>query len=84
MNFSIIIPSRSASNLVPCIRAIREAGETARIIVVDDGVEWPSDEPLAEWGALEGFMGESPFIFARNVNIGICEAADDDVIPVLA
>ena len=80
MSFSVIVPSRSASNLVPCIRAIREAEETARIIVVDDGVDWPSDEPLSEWGALEAFMGESPFIFARNMNIGIGEAGDDDVV----
>lgn len=84
MSFSIIIPSRSASNLLPCIRAIREAGETARIIVVDDGivddfkdsVTWRVEaRPAWVW-----VTGEKPFIFARNVNLGIRAAGGDDVI----
>lgn len=79
MAFSIIIPSKTASNLVPCIRAIREAGETARIIVVDDGL--PSDTFAGEdTGLIEIVSGENPFVFARNVNIGIRAAGDDDVI----
>ena len=89
MSFSIIIPSRSASNLVPCIRAIREAGETARIIVVDDGIENRGDAEHAGhhpkcWACqnepIEIIDGIQPFIFARNVNIGIRAAGDDDVI----
>lgn len=48
--------------------------------MVDDGVDWPADEPLRELGNFEAFMGDSPFVFARNVNIGIREAGDDDVI----
>ena len=86
MSFSIIIPSKSASNLVPCIRAIREAGETARIIVVDDGVdrsrhEWlkPDKPSISSEGAYFE-PGVKPFVFARNINIGIRAAGDDDVI----
>ena len=86
MPFSIIIPSRTAANLVPCIRAIREAGETARIIVVDDGVdrsrhEWlkPDKPSISSEGAYFE-PGVKPFVFARNINIGIRAAGDDDVI----
>jgi len=78
MAFSIIIPSRDASNLVPCVRAIREAGETARIIVVDDGVDCSG--MLWQWGEVGFITGKKPFVFARNVNIGIRAAGDDDVI----
>jgi GT2 family glycosyltransferase len=85
MSFSIIIPSKSASNLVPCIRAIREAGETARIIVVDDGLAWDTytreDQLAIESVDDEDIIdGVKPFVFARNVNLGIRAAGDDDVI----
>ena len=33
---SIIIPSKTDANLGACVRAIRAAGETATVIVVDD------------------------------------------------
>lgn len=81
MAFSVIIPSRNAANLVPCIRAIREAGETSRIIVVDDGVDW--DDAKYDWPdkiAFDAVGGIKPFVFARNINIGIRAAGDDDVI----
>lgn len=78
MPFSVIIPSRNVANLVPCVKAIRDAGETARIIVVDDGVDfnqWP--EPM---GRVQLVDGVKPFVFSRNCNIGIRAAGDDDVI----
>jgi hypothetical protein len=90
MPFSIIIPSRTASNLIPCIRAIREAGETARIIVVDDFERRGDCRDAIQQcygctvGALgyiaETVNGDRPFIFARNANIGIRAAGEDDVI----
>lgn len=78
MNFSVIIPSKNADNLLPCIIAIKSMGETARIIVVDDGVDWKRIGI-----ASDGLMitkGVKPFVFARNLNIGIQAAGDDDVI----
>jgi GT2 family glycosyltransferase len=85
VSFSIIIPSKSASNLVPCIRAIREAGETARIIVVDDfpyplpdGFSW--QESGLDLSRDIVTTGADPFVFARNVNIGIKTAGTDDVV----
>jgi glycosyltransferase involved in cell wall biosynthesis len=77
--FSVIIPSKTDANLGACVRAIRTAGETCRVIVVDDfeGEKrflLSCDEPV-DWQE-----GVKPFIFARNMNIGIRAAGDDDVI----
>ena len=40
MNFTVIIPSRSASNLIPCVEAVRKHEPAVPIMVVDDGVDW--------------------------------------------
>jgi GT2 family glycosyltransferase len=77
--FSIVIPSRKAENLVPCVQAVLKCEpdlDPSRIIVIDDGAR-----PDAE-GALPGvtwIAGVKPFIFARNVNLGIV-SVDHDVI----
>lgn len=73
--FSIIIPSRNIDNLTACVRAIRAARETARVIVVDDGCQW--ERYHAELDIRDGAV---PFCFARNVNIGIRAAGTGDVI----
>lgn len=81
MAFSIIIPSKTASNLIPCIRAIaqNEPGlPPGRIIVVDDGVGIADEDKLASGCSF--VKGAKPFIFARNCNIGIRTAGADDVI----
>ncbi len=85
MALSIIIPSKTASNLIPCVRAIREAGENHRIIVVDDGLDL--DMATREFVAFtvdahpcEMIQGRKPFCFARNINIGIKAAGNDDVV----
>ena len=88
MPYSIVILSKTLSNLVACIRAVREHGETARIIVVDDGLgEIPVDMQDGEtcWiihGAAPCIRipGISPFVFARNANEGIRAAGMDDVV----
>lgn len=86
MAFSIIIPSKTASNLVPCVQSISEAGETARVIVVDDGVD--SEEMMQLVCGIGNRLPKAPtfipvakpFCFARNINIGIAAAGTDDVI----
>ena len=78
--YSVIIPSRTASNLRACIGALRAAGEGARVIVVDDGVEWPEDRELGWLGHYEVHYGVKPFVFSRNINIGIRAAGEDDVV----
>lgn len=89
---SVVIPSKTASNLEACVRAIRAAGENRRIIVVDDfPQEVGGGHPLADCNGylakspgpaqpMLWCMGEKPFVFARNCNRGIKAAGTDDVI----
>lgn len=75
MGLSIIIPSKNAVNLVACITAIRNAGETCRIIVIDDGL------PNYNHGIGAYVVpGHKPFVYARNINLGLYAAGKDDVI----
>ena len=83
--FSIVIPSKRIRNLIPCIRQLRAMGETARVIVVDDGLTVPLSMPSAELAPLletdvEVIKGADLFVFARNVNLGIEAAGTDDVL----
>jgi GT2 family glycosyltransferase len=78
MSFVIVIPSQNANNLVACVGAIRAAGETAHIVIVDDGIDsslFESDAQLAlrPYSIVPGIR---PFVFARNVNLGIRVAGD--------
>jgi GT2 family glycosyltransferase len=84
MSYSVIIPSRNIANLSACVRQIRAMGETCRVIVVWDGDnrsinDW-FDDDTNESGRVDVVDGISPFIFARNVNIGIRAAGTDDVV----
>lgn len=76
MSFTVVIPSKNASNLGLCSLSVFEHEPAARIIVVDDGL--PSDLFLAK--PAEFIPGLKPFVFARNCNIGIRAAGNDDVI----
>lgn len=84
MKYSIIIPSRNATNLERCIAAIRDAGDLSRIIVVWDTTPTPgvSGPEVASYHALGAYsvFGVAPFCFGRNINIGIQSAESDDVI----
>lgn len=73
---SVIIPSKNSTNLAACIRSVRDCGETCRIIVVDDGIDWKS----VSKDGLEVIQGIKPFVFARNCNLGIVAAGRDDVV----
>ena len=76
MNLSVIIPSRTASNLIPCVEAIRrhEAAADGSIIVIDDGVDWIGSNFASKvpttGNALYALPGTKPFIYARNCNRG--------------
>lgn len=69
---SVIIPSRNASNLVPCVEAVRKLEPEARIIVVDNSDPQPGEifqfcrRVGAKWT-----WGYGPFTFAGHVNQGI-------------
>jgi hypothetical protein len=71
--YTVVIPSKNADNVDYAVGALRARGETCRVIVVDDGVTRKRDD-------CEYVPGVKPFVFSRNVNIGIAAAGDDDVI----
>lgn len=79
MAFSVVIPSASASNLIACVHALRSCEPklpASKILVVDDGARTAATERLpVTW-----IPGAQPFIYARNVNLGIAAADDEDVI----
>ena len=74
-NFKIIIPSATTSNVMACVQSILEKEPHLKpedIIVIDDGAR--TDKLNVHW--VEGIK---PFVFARNVNLGI-QAANTNVI----
>lgn len=80
MSLSVIIPSRNIDNLRPCVAAVRKHEPEARIIVVDDSDNDSSIYSLCMEQGCWQYVGCKPFVFSRNVNIGIRAAGDDDVI----
>lgn len=84
MTYSVVIPSKNIANLAACVGRLREMGETAaRVIVVGDELACTVAEYFAVFrklGACDFVEGEVPFIFARNVNIGIRAAGVDDIV----
>jgi GT2 family glycosyltransferase len=84
---SVVISSRLASNLVPCIESVRCREPALRIIVVDDGLDLSEGDAksktecfLCDTDPALRVAGGKPFVYARNCNIGIRAAGDDDVI----
>jgi len=69
MKISVVIPSKSMENLVPCVAAVRAYEPSADVRVVWDQ-EW---HPKID---AHVYFGEKPFVFARNVNIGIMKAGE--------
>jgi GT2 family glycosyltransferase len=83
---AVIIPTRTASNLIPCLEAVcLHQGPKTRVIIVDDGLEPDADQKkvlnrISKTSTPAILPGKKPFIFARNVNIGIQKAAGCDVV----
>ena len=71
MKLSVIILSKEVSNLLPCLEAVRRHEAEAEIIVVDDGL---AHHPDIGGDKLIYVHGVKPFVYARNVNIGLREA----------
>lgn len=71
MGLTVIILSKKDSNLEVCLGAVHALEPGIRTIVVDDGLSMA-------WG--ETILGDKPFVFARNANLGIKQAWPDDVI----
>jgi GT2 family glycosyltransferase len=75
-NLAVVIPSRTLSNMKPCVEAVQKHEPEAQIFVVDDGIV---DRPVPSQGMMY-INGISPFCFARNCNLGILMAHDRDVV----
>lgn len=75
---SVIIPSKNADNLAKSLPALRTAEPSSRVIIINDGL----DARVHVWGYgnTEFVDGDSPFIFSRNINIGIRAAGRDDIL----
>jgi GT2 family glycosyltransferase len=72
--YAILIPSRNPRNLGACIAAIRDHDEPGTIVVIDDGLD---ESP--PFGTL-AVPGVHPFVWSRNINIGIRRTAPLDVV----
>jgi GT2 family glycosyltransferase len=80
VSYRVVITSRSPANLVACVRSIAAYEPElprSHIIVVDDGAR---EHAEAELAGLTWVEGARPFVFARNVNLGIAAAGAADVI----
>lgn len=86
MNFTVIIPSRNANNLLPCIKAVREHEPAEEIVVVDDGLPTSVFDGYSPddfgWGLVQ-IEGIKPFVFARNVNLGLRYSCDPTTVEVV-
>jgi GT2 family glycosyltransferase len=82
MSYSVIIPSKTASNLVKCAAAVRRHEPTAQIVVIDDGIDWKEfyATPMPPLLLSAVIPGKKPFVFARNCNLGIQLCAGDDIV----
>lgn len=69
MKLSVIIPSKTIGNVVPCASAVNRLNPGCEVIVIDDGLE---GRPVG----VDILPGEKPFIFSRNCNIGLRYAFD--------
>lgn len=79
-DFSVIIPSARASNLTGCLESIFKNEPSLpreRIFVIDDGAKLVCNSlfPGLTW-----IPGIKPFVFARNINLGIRAAGTDVII----
>jgi GT2 family glycosyltransferase len=76
--FSVIIPSRTLSNLGPCVAAVQvnEPDLPLRQIVVVDDDETGKVTHFCEFNGLTRVEGRKPFIFSRAINSGILTALE--------
>lgn len=82
---AVIVPSRNAANLIVCVEAVWRADDGIPVVIVDDGLE-PTDEQrqiFVRWDREHcpvWVRGAKPFVFARNVNLGIRKVPSMDVV----
>jgi GT2 family glycosyltransferase len=70
MSFAVVIPSRNLGNLAQCVTAVYKHEPEARVVVVDDS-EKDYIYSFCMQSACVQVRGKKPFVFSRNVNLGI-------------
>jgi GT2 family glycosyltransferase len=81
MGLSVIIPSKRIKNLIPCVQAVRQHEPEARIVVMDDGIEWHQHANAFEERPFDILVRcHKPFNYSRNCNAGMRLTDDDDVV----
>lgn len=78
MIYSVVILSKDGAKAKQCVEAVlgmQPDLNPRHVILVDDGMEWDEVDVSCQC-----VLGEKPFIFSRNANIGIREAGQRDVI----
>lgn len=80
MAYKVLIPSRNPDNLVACVTSIlRNEPElhSEEIVVIDDGARVKAEPQLPKLSWIEG---QRPFVFARNVNLGLMGVKSDVIL----
>jgi hypothetical protein len=72
--YAIVIPSRNSENLSTCVGALTRCEELGPIVIIDDGLD--RQAPLGSFT----IPGAHPFVWSRNINIGIQKTAPLDVV----
>ena len=84
MSLSVIIPSRSSDKFIRCVTAIRRHEPRLPIFAMDDGLDPGriSGSPCfcCDNAPIDVVPCPEVFNFARNMNLGIQDAGDDDVL----
>ncbi|HEV8189448.1 MAG TPA: hypothetical protein VGP83_16965 [Pyrinomonadaceae bacterium] len=77
-DLTVVIPSRSMSNLIPCMDAVRQHDDCEIIVVWDRSKENDWSPPRSDFYRVrEVFLD---FIYARNCNFGMLSSGNNDVI----
>lgn len=78
----VVIPSKNETNLVTCVNAVRDKEPGVRIVVVDD---FPAGtRPVGPFfNDVDWREGIHPFVFARNINLGIAGCPKDSDVVLL-
>lgn len=85
MSLAAVILSKSIANLGPCLDAVRAREPRVRLHVVDDGLA-PNELNDVYYRQADIVLGQKPFVFARNANIGLryaFESLDTDAVVLL-
>ena len=74
MSYTVIILSKSAENIIPCLTALRKNEPFCRVVIIDGGIGQQGIDQVRFFDPVTVLPGIKPFNFSRNCNIGISTA----------